>query len=657
MSYLLAWDSETLPIKPGLLAPPPVCFSVATKDSAPALLLKKNGADRLAIELKIGTTFVGHNIAYDFGVLCAYRPDLIPAVFQAYADGRVRDTQIRQELLDIAAGRKEENGVTFAFRNEQWVKAEYNLATLERLWLNRDRTEDKVGPNSWRLRYGELDGVPLEQWPDDAVRYAKEDAEGTLAVYLAQGSDVTDEIPQVRKAWALHLQSCWGLRTDGPMVADLEAALLKEKDLNFSRLKDAGFYKAKRATKDQTPDFYEESKKGPRPMKWAKDMTVIGDRVLLAYEGAPPTTDTGKVSTDRDTLVNSGDELLMALGDASGVDKILTTYIPALKLGTEVPVQTRYNTLVNSGRTSSRAPNIQNLPTGRQVGGVRECFIPRPGCVFISVDYDTLELRALAQVCLDLFKFSRMADAIRAGKDLHLEMAASLLGRSYEDVAARKKDKDVKDARQLSKALNFGLPGGLGSETFTQYARATYGVVISQQEAIGLKRQWLNAWPEMNSYFAFISSKVGQGGATIAQLRSGRVRGNVGYTQACNTLFQGLAADGAGRALFEVAHECYVDRVLTDGKFHGIKERRSFLYGCRPVAFIHDEIILEAPEVIAHEAGIRLSEVMCKAMSHFIPDVPVTASPAMMRRWLKGAEAVYVNERLVPWEPEVKSAA
>jgi hypothetical protein len=35
-------------------------------------------------------------------------------------------------------------------------------------------------------------------------------------------------------------------------------------------------------------------------------------------------------------------------------------------------------------------------------------------------------------------------------------------------------------------------------------------------------------------------------------------------------------------------------------------------------------------------------------MSEYIPDIQIAAEPVAMRRWLKGAEAVYVDGRLVP---------
>ena len=127
----------------------------------------------------------------------------------------------------------------------------------------------------------------------------------------------------------------------------------------------------------------------------------------------------------------------------------------------------------------------------------------------------------------------------------------------------------------------------------------------------------------------------------IEQLRSGRLRGGTNYCAGCNTYFQGLAADGAKNAIWEVMKECYVD---VD----------SPLYGCRPVAFIHDELLVEVPEDIEARtaAADRLAEVMVSAMEKWIPDVKIAAEPAAMTRWLKGAEEVRDEQgRLMCWEP------
>ena len=201
--------------------------------------------------------------------------------------------------------------------------------------------------------------------------------------------------------------------------------------------------------------------------------------------------------------------------------------------------------------------------------------------------------------------------------------------------------------------LNFGYPGGLGAAKFVDYARAGYNVIISESEARKRKEEWYRKWPEMRLYHQMFGSMVlGDATATIVQPGSGRVRGGCFFPALCNTVFQGRAADGAKRAGWYLAQECY----LGFSKYWPNDGRsRSPLYGSRPVLFVHDEFILEVPIATAHEATLRQSEVMVLGMKEVVPDVKVGTEYAIARRWYKGASAVYdEHKRLVPWEPKEK---
>ena len=681
---LVAFDTETHLIAPGLLTPKLVCVSYATpyrlgEDGIATYLHDRyTGTDLVESWLMDeDTVLVGHNVAYDLGVLCARRPELLPLVFDAMDAGRIRDTKIRQELLDIASGRSTRNGATFALRNGEWVKAAYSLAGLAGHYLGKDRFAEKTDSDAWRLRYAELEDVPLEQWPVEAVRYAKEDAEDTLAIFIAQGGlekDQPTEVEQVRAAWALHLMSVWGVRTDETSVADLERRLLAEQARLRKRVIQAGILVSKRVPEAEA-EFFDEvvrrrkaSKKDLQPgldgsspeieyedgvayvvtrttvpMRWAKDSKKIEaytQRYLTRRGMDVELTATGRVSTAKDTLKQTGSHLLDLVADGGGVDKVLGTYVPVLKDGTSRPINARFNVLVNSSRTSCSEPNLQNLPSGRKVGGTRECFVPRDGFVYVSVDYDTLELRALAQVCLTLFGRSEMAAAINADRDLHSQVGATMLGMTYEDVEKGKKVKGspAKTARDAAKVFNFGAPGGLGAASLVDYARAGYGVTISETQSREMKAQWLRAWPEMVTYFEWINQAVGLGEAVLRHPITGFVRGDVGYTDGCNHLFQHLAAQGAKRALYRAAREAYAE---PDSPF----------YGSRPVVFVHDEIIAEVPEARAASASSRLAQIMCEEMAQLIPDVKITASPTLMRYWTKDAVETYdANGTLIPWE-------
>lgn len=628
----LVFDLETHLFKPGSMAPKPVIAAFKIDGGEAFLTYPSEIKAWLERALDNKALVIGQNVSYDMAVTMNFDPSTTETIWELYRNGLVRDTMIREKLLKLATGR-----MSYDYILKRVPK--FHLADLAMERLGIDMTEEKNNEFAWRYRYSELDGIPLEQWPEAARLYAMGDVDVTDAVFLDQGStrrstdagweyvdgegNIVDEQNQVAHAFALHLQSAWGLRTDEEAINKLHKHLeevVREKRGALSK-------------------FFRPS--------GSMNTFAVQDAVKQAYErlNKPvPTSDSGAISRSRTTLEDSGDPELEMLAEYSKDVKELTTYIPMLKDGIHVPIHPRYNSLLETGRTSSYQPNIQNLP---RRDGVRECFVPRPGYVFVGADYASLELAALAQVLLDNFGHSEMANAINSGKDLHIWTASFLLGMDYETALAGKKDgiKEVKHARQAAKVANFGFPGGLGVDTLIEYARDSYGLKITREESETLKAAWRAAFPEIKPYFAMISQGVkAKGHFTAVQHRSGRVRDYCTYTQACNTFFQGLAADGAKLALFNVMYEAYA--VPT-----------SPLYGARGGAFIHDEIFLEVPEDRAPAAAKRLSEIMVESMKVFIPDVQIEAEPTITRRWYKSAEPVFdENGVLIPWEPKEAAA-
>ena len=628
----LAFDFETYLIAPGRLAPPPVVMSTCnmSTNDAGSLWAPSDGLDLLELDLDLGNRLVGANAAYDLGVAVQARPSLLGPVLDALETDRIVDVQIVERLNLIARGWSSFHPPTGR------ANPGVSLAELVERHLGVKMT-GKAGADAWRFRYHELDGVPLAAWPDEARDYARLDAVYTAAVWNAQGRILPATYgEQMRAAWALHCMGAWGIRTDGARVATFKAELERRLAAVRSDLTRVGFLRA----------------------DGSKDTAKIKARVLAAYEArdeAPPRTASGDVSTDKDALALSLDDDLIKLANVASDAKELDTWVPVLERGTTLPINPWWNVLVDSGRTSCRAPNLQNPP---RRSGVRECFVPRPGHMFVSVDWNAAELRALAQICLDWFGESRLADAFRKGLDPHLIMASSILGISVEDAHARRKDPTIKAARQLAKVPNFGFPGGLGAASFVDYAWSA-GVDLTPEDvrdapahvrrgaavehATQLKAIWLDTWPEMPGYLKQIgrwANKDRDRGFVYTMDRTGFVRGGVGYTDGCNHGFQHLVAHAGKRALWRVHVEAYDDPC-------------SPLFGFRPSLFVHDEIIGEAREEVAHELGERLAAIMVEALAELCPDVPVSAEPALMRRWYKGAEAVNVDGRLIPWEPKV----
>jgi len=601
------------------MAPPVVCLS-SDYGRGPLLLHVKDPLfvpyvrERFEAAGNGSELIVGHNLAYDVSVLMAHDRDLVPIVFAAYASGNVSDTMIRQKLLDIAEGCY--RGYTSASTGK-FTPHKYSLDDLSRRHLGVQLDKDVDG---WRMRYWDLINVPVSDWPGRAVDYAEGDATATLGVWNAQQRCVerdpnvlVDEPRQLRAALALHLASVWGIRTDAAGVeklrrnAEADIASVREFLIKEGLLKRSG-----------------------------QRMIKAAQRRMAEVSPDGKKTEKGGVCVDEEACKDSGDPALIALSKYGKAQNIISKDVKALEQGTTLPIHTRFDSLMETGRTSSGG--VYNLQNPRRLAGVRECFVPREGKVFASCDYDKAELHSLSQVCLRSVGKSRLAERLNAGFDPHLDLGAQLLGITYEEALRLKKDARVKNARQQSKAANFGLPGGMGPKGFQAYSKAQYDMDFTIDFCKKLKENWLQNWPEMEEYFDWVRNLCGEAGvATITHFFSCRRRGLVPYTVACNSFFQGLAADGAKAAMWEVCRRQHTDR-------------GSALWGTRTVNFIHDELIVEVPEDRAHDAAVELQETMIEVFNRWVPDVPVRASAALMRRWSKEAEPVHKNGKLIPWE-------
>jgi len=600
-------DTETHPIASGRLAPKLVCVHIATGGGEVGIHLASDPATRDIVEKALkGFRVCGHNIAYDMAVIAAFWPDLMPAVWAAYDEGRVFDTMLCAQMEDIAMGRLTRK------------KGHYSLQSLASRYAKLDLTK---GNDSWQLRYAELENIPVKDWPAEAVEYAVNDVRATRTVVIAlifssDGGYAT--VPtfdvQVRAAFALHLASCWGMRCDEAAVAALEDRLDEVEATQAGKLKEIGLLRD----------------------NGTRDDAAI--RALAEKAGVTKRTSKGKVSTSAAALQDVNDEGLVSLSKRQAAAKIRTTYLPVLKRGVREPLHCRYG-LVESGRTSCSSPNIQNLPRD---GGVRECFVPRKGFVFVAADFHVVELICLSQVLIEWYGLDacEMPKALLRGLDLHLVTASHILGWSYEETeqAYRAGDATAKGARQLAKGLNFGIPGGLGAAKLRQLLRG-YGHEVSEERAVSLKKKWLQLYPEMRLYFqkiGVLTRVFGDDEVIVKHPVTGFVRGGLDYCSTANHYFQHLAAYGAKIALYSVQRACFAPT--------------GPLAGSRMVAFVHDEIILEVPERNVDEAARELVGIMCAEFMQACPDVPVHAEALAMRKWCKDAKPKHDSRgRLIPW--------
>ena len=119
-----------------------------------------------------------------------------------------------------------------------------------------------------------------------------------------------------------------------------------------------------------------------------------------------------------------------------------------------------------------------------------------------------------------------------------------------------------------------------------------------------MKKVWFDAFPEMKKYL--------DGEKGYVWTRTGRLRNNTTFCAEKNTPFQGLAADGAKLALYN----------LMDSGF-------------KIVGFVHDEIITEVPENQVKELTEKQEKIMIDSMKVVVPDVKVGVETTVSERYCK----------------------
>ena len=605
-----AFDCETYLIMPGEFAPK--CVSVSLySDKAESLLLAEEGAEMVEKLLRSGYTLVGANVGFDISTLARTRPSLFGLFIDALLEGRVWCVQVAQKLIDIENGSRKFNRYSLGALTERFCDVEL------------DKGED-----SWRMRYAELDGVPVQQWPHEAKDYAQKDAQYTYEIFSYQNGYVDREQLKNRVQFdvALYAMSREGMHVEEKPFLELEERVLKALDEGTPTFVQKGFLKDRNAKQTGRVNPFTGV---VSPPDYGKDIDGITKAVLSSYgldptewskDRAPnivPKTPKGTVRVDSAALLETSDQYLHDFASYSKNLALKNKDLVFLRKGLESGfIHTHFDSLIDSGRTASRSPNLQNLS---REPGVRECFVPREGYVYLDADYSSAELHTLAQICITLFGFSDLGDALNGGFDPHVMMAQRLAGvDSYEEMLEHENRKHF---RQIAKAPNFALPGGMGPRGLTIYAK---GMGIDLEEvgfpAPYLIEQWNEQWSEMAEYFRWVKRQL----PNIAlPCGSRRKRRTEFFTEAANYGFQGLAADGAGLAAWDLFLECYVNK-------------SSVLFGSKPVMFVHDQFIVETKKTHNVQEKLEaLCELMRKNFNKVVPDVPCGVEGEVKALWTK----------------------
>ncbi len=695
---MLSWDTETDLIQEARLAPPLACVSYSDGHNAD-LVHWRDAYRPLRWLLEQETTLA--NAGFDLAVSWNQFPDLVDLIWEGLDAGRFHDVVIRQKLMDIGEGCYRSYYRRLPGESKVTLLS-YPLTDLHaRYWgtyLEKDEWRLQYGQlRNYPLEYWPT-GAKKYAMLDAGVTSRVHVEQAKLAQYNYK-NNLWDEAAQVRADFVLNLMSCRGLSCDHKQVQRLIDEIDTEtpglvKTLariiyddwgkpRGSLLKIKGIKDPSDLNEWRIRKALQNDEKLTRSEKLAKEMMfeAVGDAGELTDTGykkvkAGEMTKyealrAGYIKIDEEWCLASKNPALEAYYKYRQNQNLRAKLVGMHQAAVyRLPIQTSFEVLMETGRTSSKTHglirNSMALQNPPREGGFRECFVARPcerhavlgmttqkdcpDChTIIACDFNQAELVSLSQVTYAAFGFSKMRDTLNAGMDMHVDFGKEIHAAntralfSYEEAFRLYKAGDPiwKDLRQMAKGFNFGKPGGLGSASFMSYLRKAWKKEITEEQSKRLGAQWLRYYPEMKLYFEWMSRLMEEGGgkADIQQYMSGRWRGKCRYTQAANTMFQGLTADGAKAALYAVSRACYYDK-------------SSPMYGCsHPVLFVHDEILTEVRRAQAHDAAKEMERIMVEAYRQFTPDVLVKADAHLMDRWSKDAKEVHDDYgRLIPWE-------
>lgn len=600
-------DSETVAFSPGDMAPELVTFQWQEPGGEPEYLTRRGGALAKVRALLVDptVTLVLQNAAFDAAVWCAN--GLTAEVFAAYDAGRVMCTWVFERLGEVA-------GLS--------TRKKLDLATLCKAHGLKPPFEAKGSDEAKDIAtsFGQFrDALEI---PEPHRGYLLGDCI-VGKVFERQRKRFGADVPLSAVAqfselmFNLQLMSVWGLRTSEDAIA---------------------------ALRERTAERLAELR--PMATEWGflrangkRHMAVIKAAVEAAYGPACPRTPKGAPMTAGMILAGSDDPQLQAFAHYGELLKLEGADLPLLSAGVLHP---RYG-LADTGRTICSKPNVQNLP-GKS--GARECVVPREGYAFIDADYAGVELCTFAQVCVWDLGDRRMADLINSSGDpgyMHAVVGAHLARESSPEAfmaGVRAERAGYKDIRTRAKNGNFGFMGGMGAQKFMDYIwlGSKGKVKLTLEESQAIRCAVYEANPSLPAYLKFIgSTELGDSGLFESACPiTGMLRRGMWYTAAANCRFQRLAAIIMARMLKRLARACYLGE----------------LRGCRPAAFIHDQVLVEAPVADVHEVDAVVTRIMRDAALEVMPDVLTRVESQAAACYSKDAARVLdARGRLAVWRP------
>lgn len=251
-----------------------------------------------------------------------------------------------------------------------------------------------------------------------------------------------------------------------------------------------------------------------------------------------------------------------------------------------------------SGRMSSRSPNLQQVPRSEEY---RKCFIAGNGRKLVIADYSSQEPRVFAYLTQD----EKLIEIFNSGKDIYCEVARFAFGENIT--------KADKERRNQVKSLVLGLMYGLSPYGFS--IQNEVDLEVAQEDfdrffaAFPRAAEWVRARQTVNT------------GHTVTVL--GRKCHLHPYDSqwkrnALNNPIQGTGAD-------------MVKIAMRNFKRENLEMFKSNLVGI--ILPVHDEIILWADESVAEDVKVKLETCMISVAERIHRGIPASVEAHVADSW------------------------
>ena len=489
---------------------------------------------------------IGQNIKFDFIILFK----------NGIKISSMEDTMLMSYVLDAGQNR-------------------HNMDTLSEIHLNHKTIsfKDLVGTGKKEIKFSEVD-------VEKAKNYAAEDADITFRLYKKFYKRLKDEKliniyevfekPMIKILAFMEIE---GVKIDSKFLKNLSLKFEKK----IEKIQKEVFRISKKKFNIASPKqlgeiLYNHLKiadlKKTKKGSFATSASVLEDLAFKGHAFPQLVLDWRQLSKLKNTYSDSLPEHINA-----HTKRVHTSFLLAA---------------TTTGRLASSDPNLQNIPIKTEDGkDIRKAFIAKKDYIFISADYNQIEMRILA----DLADVKELKKAFKNNEDIHSLTASQIFNTDIKKIN--------QDQRRKAKAINFGIIYGI-----SQYGLAKQ-INVSNFEAEEFLKSYFAKFPEIKVYMdktikfcrksGYVNNIFGRRSHFKSINDKNYNMRNFQERAAINAPIQGSASEIMRLAMIRL------DKKLSEQKNQKVKM----------LLQIHDELIFEVPKSEVK----RISKIIAEEMS------------------------------------------